>query len=180
MASTSKSHRQILMTRSVLLTIVLTWLAVVSGLPHPSAAENAADQLAIAGANAAADSMVASIREVLQTQQQMWNAGDIERFMDHYWKSDKLTFSSGGKVTRSWQSTLDNYRKRYATRSLMGKLSFRNLEVTPLGETAALVLGEWQLQRDSGKLGGNFTLVFRFLNGRWVIVHDHTSSNSPA
>jgi beta-aspartyl-peptidase (threonine type) len=110
----------------------------------------------------------------------MWNAGDIDRFMDFYWKSDQLTFSSGGKVTRSWQSTLENYRQRYGARSLMGKLTFRNLEITPLGQTAAYVLGEWQLQRDAEILGGNFTLVFRYLDGRWLIVHDHTSRSEPS
>jgi ketosteroid isomerase-like protein len=120
-------------------------------------------------------SIEAAIREVLQTQQRAWNAGDIDRFMESYWKSDDLTFSSGGKMTRSWQSTLENYKKKYPSRSDMGELSFRNLEVTPLGSQAAFVLGEWQLDRESADLGGNFTLVFRRVGEKWVIVHDHTS-----
>ncbi len=120
-----------------------------------------------------------SIRTVLQSQQRAWNAGDIEQFMDYYWKSDDLTFSSGGKLTRTWQGTLENYKERYPSPAAMGQLSFHNLEVTLLGTEVSLVLGEWQLSRDSGELGGNFTLVFRRLDDKWVIVHDHTSRTEP-
>ena len=121
------------------------------------------------------DSIESSVREVLQSQQRAWNSGDIDRFMDSYWKSEDLTFSSGGNLTRTWQGTLENYKKRYPSRREMGTLSCQNLEVIPLGLEAAIVLGEWQLRRESQDLGGNFTLVFRCLDDQWVIVHDHTS-----
>ena len=104
-----------------------------------------------------------------------WNRGDVDAFMEHYWKSDDLTFSSGGQTTRGWQATLDGYRKRYPTREKMGRLTLDGLEITPLGDAAALVLGEWKLDRASEPIGGNFTLVLRKIDGRWVIVHDHTS-----
>lgn len=124
------------------------------------------------------DSIDASIRKVLQTQQRAWNAGDIEQFMESYWKSDDLTFSSGGQLTRSWQATLENYNRKYPSRSDMGTLTFQNLEVTLLGPDAAFVLGDWQIRRESENLRGNFTLVFRRLSDKWVIVHDHTSRYS--
>ena len=97
-------------------------------------------------------SIEAPIRTVLQSQQRAWNAGDIDQFMEYYWKSDDLTFRSGGKLTRTWQGTLENYKERYHSPSEMGKLSFRKLEVTPLGMKAALVVGEWQLSRESDQL----------------------------
>ena len=117
----------------------------------------------------------AAIRNVLLTQQSAWNDGDIGQFMEFYWNSDELTFSSGGKVTRTWQGTLENYKQRYPSRQEMGELAFQNLEITMLGPQAAFVLGDWKLSRKSGMLGGNFTLVFRRLDGKWLIVHDHTS-----
>lgn len=116
-----------------------------------------------------------AIRQVLQTQQQAWNDGDIDRFMQSYWKSDELTFSSSGKVTRGWQATLDGYKQRYATRQEMGSLAFSELEITPLGHDAALVLGNWRLTREDDTPGGKFSLVFRRIDGQWLIVHDHTS-----
>ncbi|MEO2017866.1 MAG: nuclear transport factor 2 family protein, partial [Fuerstiella sp.] len=98
----------------------------------------------------------------------------------HYWNSEQLSFSSGGKTTRGWQATKDGYHRRYPTRDLMGWLTFSELEVTSLGDTAALVLGRWHLKRDSGPIGGNFSLTFRRIDGRWLIVHDHTSKEEPA
>jgi beta-aspartyl-peptidase (threonine type) len=128
----------------------------------------------------AADAAVA-IRTVLRLQAEAWNSGDLERFMEHYWKSDELTFSSGGQTTRGWQSTLDRCRERYPTIEQMGRLNFDQLEVHPLGDDSALVLGRWHLVRGDDLVGGNFSLVVRKIDGRWVIVHDHTSrSERPA
>ena len=115
------------------------------------------------------------IRSEIMAQQKAWNAGDIDRFMESYWRSDALTFSSGGKTIRGWQATLKRYRERYPDRTAMGELTFRDLDVTMLGEDAALVLGRWHLQRDK-PIGGNFSLVWRRIDGRWRIVHDHSSA----
>lgn len=115
------------------------------------------------------------IRAEIMTQQNAWNAGDIDRFMESYWRSETLTFSSGGKTIRGWQATLERYRKRYPNKSAMGELTFRELEVTMLGDDAAFVLGRWHLKRDK-PIGGNFSLVWRRIDGQWRIVHDHSSA----
>jgi beta-aspartyl-peptidase (threonine type) len=115
------------------------------------------------------------VRRVLDAQQAAWNAGDVEGFMEHYWKSDELSFNSGGTVTRGWEATLENYKERYPSREAMGTLTFDNLNVRAIAVEAALVLGDWQIVRGDETLGGNFSLVFQKLDGRWVIIHDHTS-----
>jgi beta-aspartyl-peptidase (threonine type) len=128
---------------------------------------------------AGGDDPASEIRGVLRQQVEAWNRGDIDAFMEHYWKSDELTFSSGGQTTRGWQSTKDNYKRRYPTREKMGQLALSDLEITPLGENASLVLGRWRLSRDESPIGGNFTLVFRRVEGKWIIIHDHTSRAEP-
>ncbi len=117
----------------------------------------------------------ADIRSVLTQQKQAWNDGNLDRFMETYWKSPQLTFSSGGETTRGWQETLDRYKKKYATAELMGQLEFENIEVQQLSKDVALVLGEWELTLQSDKPHGNFSLVLRKLDGAWRIVHDHSS-----
>lgn len=114
------------------------------------------------------------ITAILGRQAEAWNTGDIEAFMQPYDRSPDLTFSSAGRVTRGWQATLDNYRKRYPTRDAMGHLTFGDLEVTELNRNAALVLGRWNLQRQA-PVGGTFTLVLQKKAGGWKIIHDHTS-----
>jgi len=121
------------------------------------------------------DGLTAEIKAVLAQQAGAWNRGEIDAFMEHYWKSDTLTFSSGGQTTRGWKSTKESYQRRYPTREKMGQLTFSDLEITPLGDSAALVLGRWRLAREESPVGGNFSLVFRKIDGRWVIIHDHTS-----
>ena len=51
-------------------------------------------------------------------------------------------------------------------------------EITPLGDSAALVLGQWNVERESEPLSGNFSLVVRKFDDRWLIVHDHTSRST--
>ena len=115
-----------------------------------------------------------AIRKVMEDQAAAWNRGDIEGFMQGYWKSEKLTFVSS-RVTRGWQQTLDNYKRSYDTREKMGTLTFSDLEITVLSKDAALVLGSWSLKRANDAPGGKFTLIFRRFKEGWRVVHDHTS-----
>src|SRR5262245_51270976 len=126
------------------------------------------------GVCAVAEDVAGEVRAVLIQQAEAWNRGDIDAFMEHYWKSEELTFSSGGQTTRGWKSAKENYHRRYPTQEKMGRLTFSQLEITPLGAEAALVLGRWRLAREE-PVGGNFSVVFRKVDGKWVIVHDHTS-----
>jgi uncharacterized protein (TIGR02246 family) len=124
------------------------------------------------------EAMREEVIEVLDRQAAAWNQGDLEAFMDDYWRSPDLLFTSGGRVQRGWQSTLDRYRATYGSApETMGRLSFSEVEVRALGHSAAWVLGRWSLEREGRAQGGVFTLVFRRIDGRWLIVHDHTSSS---
>ncbi len=120
----------------------------------------------------------AALRSVLDIQAAAWNRGDVDAFMNHYVKSDELTFSSGGSTTRGWEATRGRYRRRYPDRDAMGYLEFSGLESTLLAPDAALVLGRWKLTRENGDLGGNFSLVFQKVRNRWIIRHDHTSTET--
>lgn len=117
----------------------------------------------------------AAIRKVMDGQAAAWNRGDIEGFMQGYWRSEKLVFVSGDKVTRGWQQTLDNYKKSYDTRAKMGTLTFSDLEIDVLSKDAAVVLGTWSLQREKDNPKGKFTLIFRRFKDGWRVVMDHTS-----
>ncbi len=99
--------------------------------------------------------------------------------MKVYWKSNDLTFASGGKVTRGWQATLDGYKQKYPTKEKLGTLTFGNLEFQQLDNSVMLVLGTWHLDRGDDSIGGNFSLIWRKIENDWVIVHDHTSALRP-
>src|SRR4051812_1615628 len=68
--------------------------------------------------------LVQAVRAVLDAQVAAWNRGDIDAFMDGYWRSPRTVFVSGDNLTRGWQTVLDRYRKAYDSREKMGTLSF--------------------------------------------------------
>jgi ketosteroid isomerase-like protein len=134
--------------------------------------------LAVTSAAAEADD-AAAIRAVLAAQAEAWNRGDIPGYMEGYWKSERLRFASDGNITHGWQPTLERYLKRYPDKAAMGALTFTELELTLLAPDAALVFGKWELTRARDKPWGLYTLLLRKIDGRWLVVSDHTSSAGP-
>jgi ketosteroid isomerase-like protein len=120
--------------------------------------------------------ILAAVRAVLDAQRDAWNRGDVEGYMDGYERSKETVFVSGDNVTRGWQTVLDRYKKNYDSREKMGTLTFSDLEITPVGKDAAIVLGRWHLQRAQDEPHGRFTLILRRTSRGWRIIHDHTSS----
>jgi ketosteroid isomerase-like protein len=116
-----------------------------------------------------------SIRAIMQTQEDAWNRGDLEAFMDGYWHSDSLKFIGSRGLTYGWQQTLDNYKKGYPDRDAMGTLKFTVLSVEQLSSKSAFVIGKWHLARKAGDLSGHYTLLWKNIKGKWVIVADHSS-----
>jgi len=116
-----------------------------------------------------------AVRKILSDQSAAWNHGDIEGFMHGYWENDSLMFIGKNGVTYSWNKTLSNYKKNYPDTASMGKLAFTLISVKYLSPEYYHVIGKWHLQRSIGNLEGHFTLLFRKINGQWVIIADHSS-----
>jgi len=116
-----------------------------------------------------------AIRTLIEEQRLAWNTGDKEKFMQPYWQSDSLMFIGKSGVTYGWQKTLDNYKKGYPDTEAMGKLDFDLLEVKRLSVMYFFVVGKWHLTRSIGNVGGHFTLLFKRIKNKWVIVADHSS-----
>ena len=115
------------------------------------------------------------IRNSMNEQLAAWNAGDVDRFMLTYWQSDSLKFIGKSGVTYGWQKTLENYKKNYPDTAAMGKLDFNIVEVKRLSVLYFFVVGKWHLTRSIGDVGGHFTLLFKKIKNKWVIVVDHSS-----
>lgn len=115
------------------------------------------------------------IRAILDRQVEAWNRGDLRAFMNGYWESDSLMYIGKGGVTYGYASTLQSYIRNYGDTARMGKLSFQLLHVQRLSVDVYFVVGKWSLRRSAGDTGGHYTLVWRKINGQWVIVSDHSS-----
>ncbi len=119
---------------------------------------------------------VEMIKNIMHDQELAWNRGDLDAFMEGYWKSDSLMFVGSKGPTYGWQQTLDNYKKGYPNAQAMGQLTFTNLQFSPLENDHFLVVGKWHLERtDLENLEGHYSLVWKRINGQWVIIADHSS-----
>ncbi len=125
-----------------------------------------------------ADRDFEQIKSLLFTQQTAWNEGNIDQFMEAYWKSDDLQFGGASGITRGWQATLDGYKKRYPNKAAMGQLTFEVKDLSKHSKKVISLTGSWYLKRSIGDIGGHFLLIWRKINGQWKIVVDHTSTQA--
>ncbi|MDG1250535.1 MAG: nuclear transport factor 2 family protein [Flavobacteriaceae bacterium] len=118
-----------------------------------------------------------SIVNILFNQQQNWNNGDIDAFMEGYMKTNKLVFSGASGPIYGWKSTRNRYKKTYSNRILMGKLKFDVLNMSRLSSDVVQLQGKFYLTREVEDSSGYFTLTWLKRNGKWLIISDHTSSS---
>ncbi|HRO06458.1 MAG TPA: DUF4440 domain-containing protein [Ferruginibacter sp.] len=116
-----------------------------------------------------------AIRSIMDEQVMAWNSGNLEAFMEPYWKNDSLAFIGKSGITYGWNNTLSRYQKSYPDAAAMSKLQFTIIHIQKTGKHYRYVTGKWMLKRTAGDLSGHFTLVFKKINGRWLIISDHSS-----
>ncbi|NDA61314.1 MAG: nuclear transport factor 2 family protein [Chitinophagia bacterium] len=116
-----------------------------------------------------------SVLNIMQAQTQAWNKGNIAEFMQGYWNSDSLLFVGKNGPVYGYTTTLENYKKNYPDTVVMGKLQFNLLSIQQISPTHGFVLGKFLLTRKIGNASGYFTLWLRKINGKWLIIADHTS-----
>ena len=105
-----------------------------------------------------------------------WNSGDFRGYMAGF-KNPDVVFVSGGKFQDGWQGTLDHYVRDYGgSPERRGKLHFYNMKVELLGPDAAMLIGQYRLERGARVTEGVNTRLFRKIHGRWLITANHVSA----
>ena len=115
------------------------------------------------------------IISVLKEQENSWNKGDIEGFMQGYIKSDFLVFNGSKGPFYGWDSVKERYLKTYPSKEKMGKLNFKIQNISLISSNVAQLLGQFFLNYPNEQVSGHFTLVFIKTKGKWLILSDHTS-----
>jgi len=121
---------------------------------------------------------IESIKKMLTDQQKCWNNGDIDGFMEGYWNSEELIFTSAKHMPAyGWQNTLERYKNSYPTKESMGELKFEFLNVKINSDsTTAQLKGCWELIRKEDNPKGEFWLDLKKFDNNWLIVKDSTTS----
>lgn len=113
---------------------------------------------------------------MLERSARAWNRGDLDTFVDDYVDADRTTFVGRRGVLHGRAAIRAVYAPRFAPGGVRDSLSFEQLEVDSLAPGVAHVLAYYVLSRgDSTVARGPTSLVMLRVNGRWRIVHDHSS-----
>jgi ketosteroid isomerase-like protein len=115
------------------------------------------------------------ISQLLYSQSEAWNRGDIEGFMEGYTNDSELHFLGAGGLTKGWRETLERYKRVYPDASAMGKLRFELHEITRRTEDVYTVVGQYFLDRATLEdLNGYFLLVVVRTTDGWRVAADST------
>jgi len=130
--------------------------------------------LALAAATPQADK--AAILATIGRMETAWNRGDFRGYMAGF-KNPDVVFVSGGKFQQGWQGTLDHYIRDYGgSAERRGHLHFYNMKVDMLAPDAAMLIGQYRLQRGPRISEGVNTRLFRKVHGHWLITMNHVSA----
>ncbi|MGE5340042.1 MAG: YybH family protein [Candidatus Omnitrophota bacterium] len=116
---------------------------------------------------------IPKIRDVMERQKKAWNAGDLNGFMAAYWKSDQFTFQGKTRLS-GWETLYNKYKTGYSGEK-MGQLDFTRIDIKPISDDHAYVLGHWKVTTKDSAKEGEFTLILRRFGSDWKIILDHSS-----
>jgi ketosteroid isomerase-like protein len=107
----------------------------------------------------------------------------VDEVMSAYWNNPQLNlFNYNGSVTKGWQQVRKNRESSYPEIKDV-KLEVRDVAVTMLGQTGAIVTCQWtQSQNYKGApetASGRMTLVFKRIGTAWKAIHLHSSPDTP-
>ena len=108
---------------------------------------------------------------------------NVNEVMSVYWNNPRLNlFNYNGSVTKGWQQVRKNRESSYPEIKDV-KLEVRDVSVTMLGTTGAIVTCQWtQSQNYKGNpetASGRMTLVFKRVGNAWKAIHLHSSPDTP-
>ena len=137
-----------------------------------TAASTSSPEPASDGVLAAFNKLLAGIRHA-----------SVDEVMSAYWNNPRLSlFNYNGSVTKGWDQVRKNRASSYPEIKDV-KLDVKDVSVTMLGPTGAVVTCQWtQTQEYKGTpetASGRMTLVFKRVGTAWKAIHLHSSTDMP-
>ena len=108
---------------------------------------------------------------------------NVNEVMSAYWNNPQLNlFNYNGSVTKGWAQVRKNRQSSYPEIKDV-KLEVRDVSVTMLGPTGAVVTCQWTQTQDykgtPETASGRMTLVFKRVGNAWKAIHLHSSPDQP-
>ncbi len=123
-------------------------------------------------------SLVTQVAEILATQADAWNGGDLEAFMSAYDRSPSTSFIGATGLLEGFDAIRGSYAPRFEPGVTRDSLRFEELHARSLDPRFAVVTARYVLHREGAITStGPFTLVLMNVEGGWRIVHDQSAAD---
>lgn len=118
---------------------------------------------------------IKEIHSVLDKQLTEWNNGNLNGYMEGYWKNDSFRFISKNGILQGWDNLFKMYQSTFNTKEKMGHLLFQKEGIYTMSEKEkeVLLVGRWEVHKQDTQ-SGTFYLIFKEIAGEWKIIQDHT------
>lgn len=114
------------------------------------------------------------ILDLMRLEEKLWNAGDIEGYVNLYADSDstRMIYSTGAVYGKD--SILAFYKK-YWPKERMGKLTLDSERMERLSNEYYFVQGFFHVNYPDGKsINGRFSGLMKKIKGKWYLYTDHS------
>lgn len=128
------------------------------------------------GSAADAATIRAQISATLAHGARAWNGGNLDDFVSDYDPGPGTSYIGGRGMVHGVAAIRAAYAPRFAPGAQRDSLHFESLEVDVLAPDVVNAVAYYVLMRgDSVTARGPTSLVMRRTDGRWRIIHDHSS-----
>ena len=119
---------------------------------------------------------VKDIIALMRTEEEVWNRGDIDAYVNLYAPGDstRMIYFGGSGVTRGKDSILAFYKK-YWSKEKMGHLTLQHDGIEKISNEYYYVSGFFNVSYPSGKeVKGRFSGLVKKIKGKWYLYTDHS------
>jgi len=111
------------------------------------------------------------VKTMLKNRVDAWNARNLVRYMADYRKFDSLRVSVNGETAKGWEEVSDFFEPRFGPG--MGTLRISNMKIHMVGDFAAIVSADWNLQQENRITNGRMNLVMKKVDAIWKITTEN-------
>lgn len=119
---------------------------------------------------------VKNIIALMRTEEEVWNRGDIDAYVNLYAPGDstRMIYFGGSGITRGKDSILAFYKK-YWPKEKMGHLTLQHDGIEKISNEYYYVSGFFNVSYPSGKeVKGRFSGLVKRIKGKWYLYTDHS------
>lgn len=126
--------------------------------------------------SAAQSKDVKAIEALMRTEEEVWNRGDIDAYVQLYAPGDSTRMIYTGGSTHGRDSILAFYKK-YWPKEKMGHLTLTPDGIEVISKKYAYASGFFTVSYPSGKAAkGRFSGLVKKIKGKWYLYTDHSGS----